>query len=182
MATRDQVIATEIQTDPLNRGYLGALDDDVRDDINTAYRPFDQGVFLSDLYQFLIEQTFNPPQSQANDGSWPVLELMRELSESRTIQGQDKNVANNPLGVNDEVAARHMLSYLQKATDSDNNIIVLDMSKQVNIQSWDLMVADGCISQNTRDAIDDLSDTTQTRGSELGVGSVTTADITRNRV
>ena len=190
MPTRDDVIATELATDPLIRNYAGLSDDGARDDINSEYRPFPQGVFLTDLYQFLIEQTFNPPQAQATNGAWPVLLLMQELRDDMAIQGQNKAADDSTiLELNDSIAAKHMLAYFAVVTDTTSRTLRLDMSKGINIQSWDLMVFTGCMNQSQRDQIDGLSDIFQTRGNELtfddprngSVGSVTTADITRNR-
>ena len=191
MTTRDDVIATELATDPLTRNYVGLSDDGARDDINSEYRHFPQGVFLTDLYQYLIEQTFNPPQNLASDGAWPVLLLMQELRDFMQIQGQNKAADDSTiLTINDQVAAKHMLSYFGVVTDTTSRTLRLDMSKGVNVQSWDQMVFVGCMNQTQRDAIDGVSDILQSRGTELtfddpvnsSVGSVTTADITRNRV
>ena len=190
MPTRDDIIATELATDPLTRNYVGLSDDGARDDINLEYRPFPQGVFITDLFQYLIEQTFNPPQSQATDGSWPVLILMEELRDTMAIQGQNKAADDSTLlNTNDQIAAKHMLSYFSAITDTSSRTLRLDMSKGVNVQSWDQMVFVGCMSQMQRDSIDGLSDILQSRGNELTfddpkngfVGVVTTADITRNR-
>ena len=190
MPTRDDAIATELATDPLTRNYIGLSDDGARDDINSVYRPFPQGVFITDLFQYLIEQTFNPPQTQATDGSWPVLILMQELRDTQLIQGQNKAADDSTmLSTNDKIAAQHMLSYFNAITDTTSRTLRLDMSKGINVQSWDQMVFVGCMNQAQRDSIDGLSDILQSRAVELTfddpnngtVGSVTTADIARNR-
>jgi len=49
------VLREEILTDPLGRGYAGMTDEQVAEDLNTAYRTIKQRIKLKDLVSYLLK-------------------------------------------------------------------------------------------------------------------------------
>ena len=169
--TRDEIIAEELATDPLTRGYAGMSDDAARDDMNTEYRTIAQGVWLSDLYQYLSHRNCDPG---SGFDIWPCLVMLKEARESGTVQGQ-------AIAEDERTAAINLDMFFDHVSDIGGQSIYQDFSQAAIRLSWDAMVSVGVITQTQRDTIPTLSDIPQSRGNELGVGRITTADISRNR-
>lgn len=167
--TRDEIIAQELATDPLARGYAGMSDEAARNDINSEYRSLEQGVWLSDLYQYLSHRNSNP-----GAGAWPCLVLLREARESGTVQ-------TVVITDDERTAAINLDMFFDRVSDQGGQSIYQDFSQAAIQLSWDTMVTIGVITQAQRDALESLSYVPQSRGSELTVGSVTTYDISKNR-
>jgi hypothetical protein len=170
MANRDEIIASELATDPLTRGYSGMNDEQARDDMNTDYRVNAQGVWLSDAYQYLSHRNNNP-----GGGAWPILVMIKELAEAGTIQGTPTGTAT------DQTTGKNLMGFIEKAGDQGGQLIFMDFSQAAISLSWDLMVSLSIMSQSQRDELETLSNVPQSRGAELTVGTLTIADITRNR-
>ena len=170
MDTRDETIASELSGDPLGRTYSGLSDEAARDDMNSEYRINDQGVWLSDAFQYLSHRNNDPGTGSA----WPCLVMLRELAEDGTVQA----VAATP---DDKVAAENLMGFFSKASDAGGQLIYMDFSQAAISLSWDAMVNVGVVKQSQRDELETLSNVPQSRGVELEVGSLTTTDITRNR-
>jgi len=169
--TRNEIIAEELAADPLGRGYAGMSDEAARNDMNTEYRVNEQGVWLSDAYQYLSHEMSQPPALN----SWPVLVMLKELAELGTLQGTPEPTTNS------QEIAINLMGFINKATDSDGQLIFLDFSAFLISFSFDTMRDIGVITQAQRDALPLLSDVPQSRGNELTVGTLTTFDITNNR-
>jgi len=171
MPTRNEIINTEITTDPLARGYAGLSSEKIRDDANTTYRVNAQGVWLSDLYQYLSHEMNDPGTGE----EWPVLVMLKELAEENTVQGTPENDQ-----FADKVAI-NLMGFIDKATDAGGQLIWLDFSKPAIEFTFDTLRNVGVISQVQRDAIENLSDVPQSRAAELGTGTWTTGDVVRNK-
>ena len=187
MATRDEIIAQELATDPLGRNYAGLSDDAARDDMNDNYRTLEQGVWLSDLYQYLLHEVHNPragtPPASRPDA---CLRMLAELATDGTIQRESTTDPTNSgtprtITLQDQLAAEHLFGFITKATDAGGQFIFCDFSRGVISQTWDVMVDVGVIGQTERDAIETLSDIPQSRAAELTVPNVTSEEIRRNR-
>jgi len=180
MATRDEVIAEELSVDPLARNYIGMDNPTAAADMNTEYRTLEQGVWLSDAYQYLSHRNNDPGTGRA----LPCLVMLQECAENATVDGQV--VADDF-----QLAAKNLMGFIAKSTDAGGELIWMDFSQGAIRQSWDAMVTIGVIDQNQRDTLGTLSNVPQSRGNELkyqdangrdmSVGEVTAYDVERNR-
>jgi len=175
MATKNEIIMAELTTDPLSRGYSGMPNaENKRDDGNIMYRTLEQGVFLSDAYQYLSHEAHDPGTAGSN--SFPVLTNLRELADDGVIQGI--GYPGFPV-----VAAQNLMGFFAKSTDAGGQLIFMDFNKvseggiKVIDFSWNQMVTVGVLSQVQLDTLKLLSDVPISRWTELGVSPVTTQDI-----
>ncbi len=167
MATKDEIITAELTDDPLVRGYSGMANAEAkRDDGNITYRTLAQGVFLSDAYQYLSHRNNDPGTGQPQ----PILVQLEELADLGTVQGVTATST-------DQIAAKNLMGFFDKATDAGGLLIFMDFSQAAIRLSWDAMVAVGVLSQSQLDTLKLLSDVPISRWAELGVSPVSTQDI-----
>lgn len=82
MATREEIIKQEIDTDPLSRGYAGMTDKQVTDDMNTIYRSAPGGVDA--MITYMVTEN-----NRTNNGGDTL---------ATNIMGRLERVATSPIG------------------------------------------------------------------------------------
>ena len=173
MATRDEIIQNELQFDPLGRDYASMTDEQARDSANAEDRTLEQGVWLSDAYQYLSHRNEQPADSPSGQ-PWPVLVMLQELAESGTVQTMARSES-------DQVAARNLWGFFAKATDAGGQLIYMDFSQAAIRLSWDAMVSAGVLDPVQRAELETLSNIPQSRAAEIGAPNWTTFEVQKNR-
>jgi hypothetical protein len=141
-------LASEINVDPLGRGYSGMTDEQVTIDINTKYRVANYPIEL-DLLNFAIR----------DNGKWTPF---REAADLQTIPG-----------TYDNQAMREFMDLFGTLTVNTQ----YDMQSAYMTALRANMVSEGSMTAPISSAINDLGIQTVSRAVELELGSVQTGDV-----
>lgn len=177
-----QVIKTEIDTDPLTRGYAPMTDQQVADDLNTLYRPGPAAPGA--LFNYLIHQKAREDASQT-----PTIIY------SRLKRAAETDIGPATARVAPEVFFATGKNLTEVRHDACVALLALaDRDGLERLASEDFSAADfeadvlqpvvdaGVMKPADRDAIKGFSTGTQSRARELGIGGLVRAgDVAQAR-
>ena len=142
------VLANELNTDPLARGYAGMTDQQAADDINTEYRTVNYPVFTDGLNAAIRESL-----------KWTTY---RERSEIQTVA----NVYDFP-------AMREFMDLFFSTSETQP----LDLQNPYFTWLIDSMESEGSMGTGAANAIRAFGERDVSRGTELGIGTVAEGDV-----
>jgi hypothetical protein len=167
-------LKTEIDGDPLVRGYVGMTDLQVANDMNTLYRDADGNI--QDLFDYLVFET-----SRTNNGAdttatylWGRLQHVADSAVGANPFGT--GVSGNDVTLAMKHAATSFMSYVQ------NNLITTNFNADTRFDAILQLLDDaGILKPSDITAIKGFSQNLQTRGNELFGRTVKEGHVTQAR-
>lgn len=161
------VLADELTTDPLVRGYAGMTDAQAADDLNTVYRS--SPAVIDDILQYIVKR--NHRTQQGTDTTFTAIV-------GRLFHASGSAVGDDPFGrgAGNELTLVHLhaCKFFTSLINSPQ-ISQLDFS-DVNLPTGQVNGSGVWSSAHASD-IEALSDNQISRAIELGLGSVTVGDV-----
>lgn len=154
---------SEIVNDPLARGYSSMTDQQVADDLNTAYRPHRTPIPSSELLAWSAGRSKNTDGTLQRPRVWKLKDAAGDTNLDEAVRA---------------IADRAVK--MVELRDTTN----LDLGRQDRRDMLDALVNGGVLSAEDRDSLYELADylNPQTRASEIGFGTqVTAQDVGRVR-
>ena len=157
--SRYQTLADELNNDPLGRGYAGMTDEQAAVDINTEYRDVNYEVNIAALEVAVRESL-----------KWSEY---RERAEAKDT--------DNVTLLNPNMAEFMDLFFTTSSIGGAAGTGQIDLQGPYMSGLLDRMVAEGSMGPAVADAIKNFGVRTVSRGTELGIGTVTTGDVNYSR-
>lgn len=173
-------LKTEIDTDPLTRGYAGMTDAQVAADINTVNRP--DTVSIEEVLKFLIlDNVHSTNGNDTQDRSlWQRMKEVVSLAEVPT-SGTADPWGSTEIGNVSEIQQAKTHTLFDFFTLSAQGSLPVDLTNSNFKVYLAGAQAAGCMSTAQETALLALSDNLQSRAQELVLGKVRTADVTAAR-
>ena len=175
MATRQEILAADLTTDPLGRGYVGMTDQQAADDLNTSYR--DADIRPGALFDYLSSETAKDIPA---DTATVIYGRLKRVDQSGAIGASTfgADPANSNLTDVGLDACRTLLAM----ADQDRLGAFTERTTKIRFKEMLEAVKDaGVMKPSDVSAIVALSQNQQTRGQELGVGRIKEGHVAEAR-
>jgi len=175
MTTKIQLIKTEIDDDPLSRGYSGMTDQQVTDSLNTQDRPLATAVVVAMKQYVFLERH----RDNTGTDTTPlfIYGRLRMVMEGNLLDGIFGAIPIINLTADHKASA----FAFDKILEQDDETFFLNFNDSRFEQILDDLVSGNVISDNDKTNIMELTDNQQTRGQEIGAGRVRVGNVTEAR-
>ena len=170
-ADRIDIIKTEIDTDPLTRGYSAMTDLQVADDMNLQNRP--DTVSIEDIVKFLLlDNVYQTDGSDTQDRA--IWQRMKEVvalavTPSTSVANPWGSTAIGNVTEIRQIKTHQLVEFFTLSAQGNLRIDLTDSNFQVYVAGAQ---SAGCMSTAQETAFLALSDNLKSRGEELEVGRV----------
>jgi len=181
MSVNIPTLKTEIDTDPLTRGYSGMTDIQVADDMNLVNRP-DSILAIEKIIKFLLlENTHKTDGTDTQDRSiWQRMKEVVALSTTPTAAGSNPwgSTAVGTITEIQQIKTHQLLELFTLSAQGNLNVDISDSKFKVYLAGTQ---AAGCMSTAQETAFLALEDNLQSRGNELSLGNIRQGDVIEAR-
>ena len=174
-----QALKTEINTDPLTRGYSGMTDLQIADDLNDEYRPVDSVPIERILKFLLLDNTY-----KIDDGTdMQDRSIWQRMKEVVSLAATPTEALANPWGSASlgniteirQIKTHQLYEFFTLSAQGGLAVDLTDSNFKVYLSGAQ---SAGCMSEAQETAFLALGNDLQSRGHELGIGHVYAFDVT----
>jgi hypothetical protein len=175
-------LKTEIDTDPLVRGYAAMTDIQVADDMNLVNRD-GVNVSIEDIIKFLLlDNTHSTDGDDTQDRSiWQRMKEVVALSDTPTaaVANPWNSTAIGNITEIQQIKTHQLLEFFTLSAQGDLPVDINDSNFRVYLTGAE---SAGCMSAAQKTAFLALINNKQTRGQELGIGKVKEGHVQEARL